>query len=96
MLFFCLPGQKVLLVALDQLEAIGHATFRYSAPFLPFFFFSSLPVAFFFPQDRHHIVQRQYIIMSFSSITGECGSSAAPLQKLIEFMSLTLYGSNNK
>jgi len=36
MLFFCFSGQKVLPVVLDQLEAIGHATFRYSALFLGF------------------------------------------------------------
>lgn len=64
--------------------------------FCLFFFFFFACCLFFFPQDRHHIVQRQYVIISFSSITGECGSSTAPLQKHVEFMSLTLYGSNNK
>lgn len=52
MLFFCLSGQKVLPVVLDQLEAIGHATFRSSALFMLWFLF--LLACCSFSPDKHH------------------------------------------
>lgn len=80
MLFFCLSGQKVLPVALGKLEAIGHATYRYSALIVPFFGFDC-PL-FLFSRETPFLF-KSHDMISFSCITSKCSSPTLPFKTVL-------------